>query len=47
MSIADTLVEQEVVLNGLGGTREVRTGPDKCIYLKTDAPARLLRLEDK
>lgn len=38
------VVEQEVVLKGLGRIRDVRTGPDGNIYLLTDERARLIRL---
>jgi len=38
------VIEQEVVLKGLGRIRDVRTGPDGFIYLLTDDPSRLLRI---
>lgn len=42
--INKNVVEQEIILKGMGRIRDVRTGPDGFIYLLTDEPARLIRL---
>ncbi|WP_370476732.1 PQQ-dependent sugar dehydrogenase [Tamlana flava] len=38
------VVQEEIILKGLGRIRDVRTGPDGYLYLLTDEPARLIRL---
>ncbi|UKM64387.1 PQQ-dependent sugar dehydrogenase [Flavobacteriaceae bacterium GSB9] len=38
------VVEQEIILKGMGRIRDVRTGPDGTIYILTDDPARLLQM---
>ncbi len=38
------VIEQEVILKGLGRIRDVRTGPDGLIYILTDDVSRMIRL---
>ncbi|MFH4968072.1 PQQ-dependent sugar dehydrogenase [Gaetbulibacter sp. M240] len=41
------VINEEIILKGLGRIRDVRTGPDGYIYLLTNDPGRLLRLVNK